>query len=119
MSITVETKEELEKAMKNGEKEIVVIGELAEKLHNSKKVTKLGAPAIAALTAAIAAAPFTGGVSTALGVSAIATLTGLEVAVIVGVVFIGISLLIVIYKDYEEIEVDMDKRILKLRKKQK
>ncbi|KNE85343.1 hypothetical protein [Aggregatibacter aphrophilus] len=119
MSITVETKEELEKAMKNGEKEIVVIGELAEKLHKSKKVTKFGAPTIAALTAAIAAAPFTGGISTTLGVSAIATLTGLEVAVIIGVVFIGISLLIVLYKDYEEIEVDMDKRRLKLRKKQK
>ena len=119
MSITVKTKQELEKAMKNGETEIIVVGELAEKLHKSKKITKLGIPALAVLTAAIAATPFTGGLSTALGATAVATMTGMEVAVILGVVFVGISLVIALFKDYEEIEVDMDKRTLKLRKKQK
>ena len=117
MTVMVKTKAELEKAMKNKEKEIIVVGELAEKIHRSKKITKLGPIALAALTAAIAAIPLTGGVSAALGITTAAALTGMEIATIAGGVFVGVYLLIALYKDYDEIEVNMSDKSIKLRKK--
>ena len=92
--VTVTTKEQLKKAKEDKVDVIVVEGELAEKLKRSKKV-------------AIAAA----------GVSGVA-LTGIEIASIILAGSIGITLLVGIFKDYEEIEASTSGGI-KLKRKQK
>jgi hypothetical protein len=60
--VTVITKEELKAVKERGEEEIVIIGELAEKIRGGKSIVKYGAVGLAVLGTAIAAAPFTGGV---------------------------------------------------------
>ena len=116
---TVHTKQELNEAMKLGVQEIVVEGELAKHLKNGKRVRTIGAGTLAVLGAAIGALPFTGGISLAVAVP-IAALTGLEIALIIAVVFVGLALLIALWKKYEEISfgyVDGELRLV-LRKKQ-
>jgi len=52
-TMTVTTKEELKKAQEQKVDEIIVSGDLADKLKKAKKITKLGAVGLAALTAAV------------------------------------------------------------------
>ena len=63
----VATKQELEAAKERGDVEIIVEGELANKLKKAKKVTMVGAGTLALLTVVIGAAtvtaPVTGGIS--------------------------------------------------------
>ena len=124
--VTVTTKEQLKKAKEDKVGVIVVEGELAEKLKKSKKVAIASAGvsgvALTGLIAAIAAAPATGGTSfllyaSAAGTSA-ATFTGIEIASIILASSIGITLLVGIFKDYEEIEASTSGGI-KLKRKQK
>ena len=121
--VTVTTKEQLKKAKEDKVDVIVVEGELAEKLKRSKKVAIAAAGvsgvALTGLIAAIAAAPATGGTSFLLyaGTSA-ATFTGIEIASIILAGSIGITLLVGIFKDYEEIEASTSGGI-KLKRKQK
>ena len=115
---TVRTKQELDAAMKLGVQEIVVEGELAKHVKDGQRVGKIGAATLAVLGAAIAALPF-GGISLAIA-APIAALTGLEIALIIAVVFVGLALLIAIWKEYEEISFgycDGEWRLV-LRKKQ-
>ena len=115
---TVHTKQELNEAMKLGVQEIVVEGKLAKHLKNGKRVRTIGAGTLAVLGAAIAALPF-GGISLAVAVP-IAALTGLEIALIIAAVFVGLALLIALWKEYEEISFgyfDGEWRLV-LRKKQ-
>jgi|GEM_PF-3119604 hypothetical protein len=56
----ITTKKELKQAQENGVAEIVVVGEVAQKLHRSKKIMKLSAGVLAVLAALLAAAPFSG-----------------------------------------------------------
>lgn len=110
-SVTVTSKEELEKAINDKCHEIIVKGELAEKVHRGKVVTTLGPLALIALGVAIAAIPFTGGTSliafsAAHGAAALtgaAAFTGMEIATIAAVCFIGLAVLIALFKDYEEV----------------
>ena len=107
-TVTVWTKEDLAKAVDAHVDEIVVEGELAERIRDGQKLRSVSKLTLATLTTAVAAAPFTGGISLAAAVP-IATLTGLQVAVILAVVFVGLALLLAIYKDYEiTIEYDSD-----------
>lgn len=124
--VTVTTKEQLKKAKEDKVDVIVVEGELAENLKRSKKVAIAAAGvsgvALTGLIAAIAAAPATGGTSFLLyagaaGTSA-ATFTGIEIASIILAGSIGITLLVGIFKDYEEIEASPSGGI-KLKRKQK
>ncbi|MFA7240757.1 MAG: hypothetical protein WC091_11640 [Sulfuricellaceae bacterium] len=114
-SITVTTKNELESAKNNGYEEIIVSGSLANDLKKSKSIAYAGVTTIGILTAALAAAPFTGGIS-ALAAVPIAALTGFEIAAIIIAASLGITLIIAIFKDYEEISFS-DMRLV-LRKKQ-
>lgn len=120
METIVRTKEELEKAKKSGATTILVKGELADKLKKSKKVAMLSGAGIAALTAALGVAtvtaPVTGGLSY-LAAAPVAALTGVEIAAIIVAASLGISLIIALFLDYEEIE--YSEGSLKLRKRQK
>lgn len=114
-SITVNTKSELENAHEERYEEIIVEGSLADKLKTGKKIVYLGSTTLALLIAAIAAAPFTGGLSF-FAATPIAMLTGMEIAVIIAVAAVGVALIIAVFKDYEEIEYSEGRLIL--RKKQ-
>jgi hypothetical protein len=123
--VTVTTKKQLKKAKEDKVDIIIVEGVLAANLKRSKKVALASAGvsgvALAGLIAAIATAPATGGASFAVyavsaGASA-ATFTGIEVASIILAGSIGITLLIGIFKEYEEIEASTSGGI-KLKRKQ-
>ena len=118
MSRIVKTKTQLEQAKNDGEKEIIVEGELADKLKKSKKVAMLGGAGLAILFSVIGAAtvtaPVTGGLSY-LAAAPVAALTGLEIAAIVAATSVGLALIVAIFKDYEEIEYSEGRLILRKR----
>ncbi|WP_031430827.1 hypothetical protein [Methylomicrobium agile] len=118
-SVTVNTKEELSQAKNSNASEIVVIGELANKLKRAQKVTLLSAGTLAVITAllgtATITAPVTGGMSYFVAAPA-AALSGLEIATIIVAASLGISLIIALFKGYEEIEYSKERLVLRRRK---
>ena len=113
--MTVTTRDELEEAVEAGEKEIVVEGELAEKLYKTRKLMTIGGVALAAIVGAVGSAPVTGGISLAL-VAPVAAMSGVEIAIIIMAAAIGIGLILAIYKDYDvEVELDGEGRVRYLR----
>ncbi|MES1312203.1 hypothetical protein ABUS74_16560 [Vibrio cholerae] len=114
MSVEVRTKEELTRAKDRGESEIIVVGKLADELKKTKKLAYVGAGTLAALTAALAATPFTGGMSM-FTAAPIAALTGLEISGIIIAASLGLSLIIAVFKGYDEIS--YKKGELKLKRK--
>ncbi len=106
-SMIVKTKEELKAAQEAKVNDIIIQGELANKIKKAKKITKIGASGLGALTAtlgfATVTAPVTGGVSYLVAAPA-AALTGTEIAVIIVAASVGIALIVAIFKEYEEIE---------------
>ena len=115
-SRTVTTKDQLESAKNSRVDEITITGRLANDLKKSKKIAYASTGTIAMLTTALAATPFTGGLS-AIGLIPIAAITGFEIAAIIIAASIGITLIIAIFKDYEE--VDYEDGRLRLRRKSK
>jgi hypothetical protein len=115
---TVQTKDELKTAKENGAAEIIVIGELAQKLKKSKNIALLGGASIAALTlalgAATIAAPVTGGLSY-FAAAPVAVLTGAEISAIIAVSAVGLALVLAVFKDYEEISYESGRLVLKKR----
>ncbi|MGY0335915.1 hypothetical protein ACVQKW_16190, partial [Edwardsiella tarda] len=99
--LTVYTKENLIYAQEIKTDEIIIIGKLAKQVHNTRVIANIKGKALFLLFAAIAAGPFTGGSSLTL---AAASLAGTEIAVIITAISLGISLIMAISKDYEEIE---------------
>lgn len=99
--IEVRAKEELEKAIENKTAKIIVKGELAEKIHKAEAIKSLSKPALIALGAAIAATPFTGGISGAVGVAALTATTGMSIVAITAVAFLGIALILSITNGYD------------------
>lgn len=101
--VVVTTKDELEKAVKDGLDKIVVRGELAQKVKATKELQAKGKVAmgaiIATLTAAFALTPVTGGLSMAAA-APIAATTGLSIAVIMAVFFLGITLVMLVTNGY-------------------
>jgi len=116
----VTTKQELEAAKERGDEEIIVDGELADKLKRAKKVTMVGVGTLTALTAAIAAAtvtaPVTGGLSY-FAAAPIAAWSGLDVAAIILASAVGLALLIALFKDYEKISYSDGRMALRKRQK--
>lgn len=88
--ITVRTKAELKSAIKAGNQEITVVGDLAKKLAKAATIksklpglkTKFGNKT-----------PTTG--------MLVGTLAGVDIAIILAVIFIGLGFLILITKDYD------------------
>ncbi|MDG6896068.1 hypothetical protein [Volucribacter amazonae] len=114
--LVITTKEELEKAVKNKEPEFIVKGELAEQIKKSKKVKNLGKFSLLALSASIAAIPFTGGSSAAVGVATLSATTGLSIAALTAIICLGLTLLINLHKEYDlEYEYDLIKFTLKIK----
>lgn len=112
----VRTKEDLKAAKDRGDEEILIEGELVTELRRSRSLIYCSAGGIAVITAAIAAAPFTSGLSLA----AAAAMTGTELAVIIFAVSIGLGLLLAIWRGYDEIEFSAGPPpSMKLRKKHK
>ncbi len=118
----VHTKQELENAIKNKAQSFEVEGDLAEKIKKGQKITKLSKTTLALLIvsiAGIAATPVTrgfSGIAGSAGVITIATLTGMEIAVIMTVAFLGVGLLTALFRDYSiEEEVDLPGGKIKLK----
>lgn len=111
-AVTVRTKAELESAKNAGCVQIIVEGNLADNLKRSKKIATAGAITIALLGTALAAIPFTGGLSMAAAVP-VAALTGFEIAAIIAAASLGLGLIIALFKDYEEISCEPGKLVLK------
>jgi hypothetical protein len=102
-SRTVSSKSELREARESGVDEIIVTGRLADQLHTANKVTKVSAMTLVVLTTALLALPFSGG-ATVAAVAPIATLTGMDIAVIISASAIGLALVLAVYRGYDEIE---------------
>ncbi len=83
--VEVTTKEQLESALQNKEKKIIVKGELANKINKKKKI-KTGAKILGGtlIVAGIALAPFTGGASLAVSGFTVTTAAGTAVALTTG-----------------------------------
>jgi hypothetical protein len=114
-SISVSTKSELESAKNSGYKEIIVVGELAGQLKKGKSIAIAGAATIGVLITALAAIPFTGGLSIA-ATAPIAALTGVEITAIIAAAAVGIALIVAVFRDYEEISYEDGKLVLRKRK---
>lgn len=99
--LEVRTKSELEQAIKNGIKKIIVRGELAEKIQKAEGVKNLSKPVLVLLAASLAATPFTGGTSGVVGIAAITATTGMSIVAIMAVAFLGLSLIISITNGYD------------------
>ena len=118
--LEVRTKSELEQAIKNGTKKIIVRGDLAEKIHNVEIIKNVSKPALILLAASLAAMPFTIGTSGAVGLRAASAMTGLvrgdtaaataatasaitatEISVLLAVIsFLGLALILSISTGY-------------------
>ena len=107
--VIVRSKAELEKAKADKV-------QFATKLSRSKTIAKASGVSLALLTAALAATPFTGGMSM-LAAAPLAAMSGFEVAAIIAAASLGLTLIIAIFKDYEEIEAGNGRIKLKRRKK--
>lgn len=115
-SVIVRTKSDLESAKARGVEEIIVSGKLADDLKKAKTIALAGTGTIAILTAALAAIPFTGGLSV-LAAAPVAALTGFEIAAIIAATAVGLALIIAVFKEYEEISYENGKLILRKRAK--
>ncbi|MEY8757941.1 hypothetical protein AB9M93_26235 [Peribacillus frigoritolerans] len=102
----VDVKEQLKKAKENKVKEFIVVGELAEKLYKTQKISKLSKRAAIALAGAngvgAVAAPFNAGGSLGIAALAIGTAaTTVGTGTIIAAIAVGGVLLVYsIYKDY-------------------
>lgn len=124
MKTIVTTKTELLDAKDKGFDEIEVQGELADKLKKTKKITKLSAVALGAITALVGvgtvSGPATGGISTGvsyLSAAAVASYSGVEVAAIITAATLGIGFILALFLGYEEIEYSKGKLVLRKRQK--
>lgn len=99
---TVSTKEQLKKAIADGVSEMQIECELAMHVHNSRKFTLLSAASVTALVAALAATPFTGGASMAAA-GVVITATGLEIALVLATMFLGVALIKCCWSGYDEV----------------
>lgn len=99
---TVSTKEELELAIKNKVSTILCTGDIAEKVNRSYKMKTVSKFTLPVLAAAIAGIPFTAGMSTT-AIIPVATLSGLEIAAIVAIIYLGFTLVKQIISEYDKV----------------
>lgn len=122
-SVIVTTKDQLEKAKQEKVPEIIVVGDLADSLKRSQQITKLSAIGLAVLATSIATIPLSGGLSSLALISGaqfvatfaapIAAYTGVEIAAIIAAVSLGVALILAIFKEYDVIEYESGKLILR------
>jgi len=106
--LIIETKGQLKKAIKDKEKEFIVIGDLALQVYKTRKIKNLSEKSakILALTlgSGIALSPFTGGasmpISAALTAAEITAIGGVAVALL-AVSLGGIAVIYALHKGYE------------------
>jgi hypothetical protein len=119
-SKTVKTREELAQAQKSGVDEIIVVGDMADKLKKAQKISKLGKRGLAVLTACLGVAailaPSTSGISLVAAFPVAAT-TGVGVAAIITASMLGIALVYAVFKDFEEIECSPGRLVLRKKSK--
>lgn len=136
MAKKVYSKNELKKALKDGEKEIYVYGEAAKKLaklNGNKRLIPLlgglGAAGLSALALSILAAPISGGASLSLGLPFVSyavmnigevgvSLSATEVMIIATLVaYLGVKFIVEICTKYEVITIDKGDLEIKLERK--
>jgi hypothetical protein len=103
--MTVRSKAELQDAIRGREREITVEGPLAKHLHHGRKLPGISRLALAVLAAAIVGIPISGAIS-GVAIAPIAALTGVEIALIIAAIVLGIALLKTVWRDYDEVEFD-------------
>ena len=99
-SSVVRTKQQLQTAVDQGASVIEVRGEFAEQLSKALQLSKVSSWTLRFLSISLAAIPFTGGLS-AFAAAPVAVLSGLEIALIIAVLALGISLVLLILKEYD------------------
>ncbi|WP_270364746.1 hypothetical protein [Bacillus paranthracis] len=104
---TVSTKDELELAINNKAATILCTGDIAEKVNRSYKMKTVSKFVLPVLAAFIVGIPFTSGLSAASAVT-IAGLSGLELAAVMAIVFLGYSLVEQIINKYDKVYVNTD-----------
>ena len=111
-SITVETTQELKKAIKEGYDEIIVPEELGKKIIRAKKIKKLSPVAIGALAAIGAvevgvavAAPPVGALMFKPAVAAGVAIGGLDIAAIALISGVGLMALSMLWDDYAHVDI--------------
>ena len=100
--VVVRTRDELEKAINSGYSRIIIRGELAEKVNTSLKIKTVSKYTIAILAASLAAVPFSAGLSLP-AMALVSITTGLEISLIIAIVFIGLALVLLVVKDYKKV----------------
>lgn len=117
-SKTVQTLMGMRLALNDGRQKIIVTGDLAFKLYLSRQVSHLSKRKILMLSVLSAASiPGTsrvGGLSSAV-MAPVAAATGVSVASIIAAMFLGLGLVIAIFKEYEVIEYSANRLVLKKR----
>ena len=93
------TKAELKNAINAKANQIIVKGEFAEKLNRALKIKKASKWGLGLIATSLAAVPATGGMS-AFAAAPIAALTGIEIIAIIAVAAVGISLILLLLKEY-------------------
>lgn len=108
--VVVYTPKELEAAQKNGAERIIVKGDMAAKLETAlKTVRSIGGKSLNALALIVSGAallaPFTGGVSLGAAGTVMGTLgAAVTAAAIAAISAIGLSLVVAVFKGYDEVK---------------
>lgn len=105
MTKVITTKEELEKALDQGDEEIIIEGELAKQIHDSQSLQAMDEGAITSLGAAAGAVSVSGSLST-VNAPIIAALMGTPLNFVIALIVMGFELLLGIWAKYDEIEFD-------------
>lgn len=93
------TKKELKEAVKDRIEIITIEGNLAKKIHKTKLFGRYGNKT----------SKWEGKDSISFsGVSTIAALTGIEIAIIIVAVSVGLGIIIALWKNYEEVGVELE-----------
>lgn len=124
--IIVTTKEQLKRAVQDGEEDILLQGEVVKYYKAASKLKTVGKFSLGIAVAGAMAVPFTGGLSGVATIGAMSAVAGAAasvslstIALITFIAFIGVGLLFAIFNDYEEVEVEGLGIKLKLKKKKK
>jgi hypothetical protein len=101
----ITTKEELEKAIDQGDQEIIIEGELAKQIHDSQSLQAMDERTITSLGAAVGSISVSGSLST-VWAPIISALTGTPLNFVIALIVMGFELLLGFWGQYDEIEFD-------------
>lgn len=107
--VIVRTKSELKNALDSKAHRIIVRGDLAEKINTAYKIKKVSKIQLGLLITALATTPITGGISLAAA-APIAALTGIEISLIIAIIFLGLNIVLQIVKEYDKVTVKVKHR---------